>query len=702
MSGEDEALVIVRDVTEQRQAEAAVEVGRRQRETLATIGRIITSTLDQDEIYRRFAEELSKLISFDRISIMTVDLKLETLTRVYVAGAEVPGWSTGGVLCLSDSVYPWANRDKKGHLLARDPEKLGPQAQRAQALALDAGLRSGMTIPLLSKDLIIGTFNLRSKEPNAYTQKDLELAERVGAQVAGAMANAQLFEERRRAEEALRLTQFSVDHASDSVFWIGQDSSFLFVNEAACKTLGYTREELLNMKVSDIDPNSPESDWPQHWEEIKSSGSLTLETTHLTKDGTAIPTEISVNYLEFDGQGFNFTYARDISMRKQLELQLVESQKMEAVGRLAGGVAHDFNNFLTPMMSYAYLASQMPNLDDRLRGHLGQIQKAAEHAADVTNQLLAFSRRQIVEPKVVDLNDVMFDMDRMLRRLLGKDLEMVVIPNTEPMLVKVDPSQIEQVLVNLVVNARDALPGGGKIVLTTYEVDENDLLPGSLHDGGEIEYIVLSVEDNGIGMDDEVKSHIFEPFFTTKDADKGTGLGLSTCYGIVKQAGGAIDVDSSPGNGTNFKVFLPRIKLAAGLLDKALAGRPLPRGTETILVVDDEPMVRNVAAYSLRDLGYKVYEASNGDEALRLLDSPDPTSVDLVLSDIIMPLMGGVGLMKGMQQILPNVPVILTSGYADDDSLSQGVFEPTTEFLRKPFTPSLLANKVRSVLDKGK
>ena len=559
-----------------------------------------------------------------------------------------------------------------------------------------------MTIPLLSKDQIIGTFNLRSKEPNAYTQKDLELAERVGAQVAGAMANAQLFEERRRAEEALRLTQFSVDHASDSVFWIGQDSSFLFVNEAACKTLGYTREELLNMKVSDIDPNSPESDWPQHWEEIKSSGSLTLETTHLTKDGTAIPTEISVNYLEFDGQGFNFTYARDISMRKQLELQLVESQKMEAVGRLAGGVAHDFNNFLTPMMSYAYLASQMPNLDDRLRGHLGQIQKAAEHAADVTNQLLAFSRRQIVEPKVVDLNDVMFDMDRMLRRLLGKDLEMVVIPNTEPMLVKVDPSQIEQVLVNLVVNARDALPGGGKIVLTTYEVDENDLLPGSLHDGGEIEYIVLSVEDNGIGMDDEVKSHIFEPFFTTKDADKGTGLGLSTCYGIVKQAGGAIDVDSSPGNGTNFKVFLPRIKLAAGLLDKALAGRPLPRGTETILVVDDEPMVRNVAAYSLRDLGYKVYEASNGDEALRLLDSPDPTSVDLVLSDIIMPLMGGVGLMKGMQQILPNVPVILTSGYADDDSLSQGVFEPTTEFLRKPFTPSLLANKVRSVLDKGK
>ena len=559
-----------------------------------------------------------------------------------------------------------------------------------------------MTIPLLSKDQIIGTFNLRSKEPNAYTQRDLELAERVGAQVAGAMANAQLFEERRRAEEALRLTQFSVDHASDSVFWIGQDSSFLFVNEAACKTLGYTREELLNMKVSDIDPNSPESVWPQHWEEIKSSGSLTLETTHLTKDGTAIPTEISVNYLEFDGQGFNFTYARDISMRKQLELQLVESQKMEAVGRLAGGVAHDFNNFLTPIMSYAYLATQTPNLDDRLRGHLGQIQKAAEHAANVTNQLLAFSRRQIVEPKVVDLNDVMFDMDRMLRRLLGKDLEMVVIPNTEPMLVKVDPSQIEQVLVNLVVNARDALPGGGKIVLTTYEVDENDLLPGSLHDGGEIEYIVLSVEDNGIGMDDEVKSHIFEPFFTTKDADKGTGLGLSTCYGIVKQAGGAIDVDSSPGNGTNFKVFLPRIKLAAGLLDKALAGRPLPRGTETILVDDDEPMVRNVAAYSLRDLGYKVYEASNGDEALRLLDSPDPTSVDLVLSDIIMPLMGGVGLMKGMQQILPNVPVILTSGYADDDSLSQGVFEPTTEFLRKPFTPSLLANKVRSVLDKGK
>ncbi|MCH9010063.1 MAG: response regulator, partial [Chloroflexi bacterium] len=699
-SGEDEILAIVRDVTENKQARLALERDARERETLAAIGRIIASTLDKNEIYSRLAEELPKLISFDRISIMTADLESDTLTRVYVAGTEVPGWSVGGVLRISDSDIESAIQAKEGHLLERSTEGFSPGERRAQALASEAGLMSGIMIPLISNDQVIGNLNLRSKDPNAFTQKDLELAESVGAQMAGAMANAQLEAERRQTEEVLRMMQYSVDHASDSIFWIGPDGGFQFVNEAACETLGYSREELLDMKLSDINPNFTEADWPEQWERVKALGSNRLETTHLTKDGKAIPIELTVNYLEFNGQEFNFAYARDITNRRRLESQLIESQKMEAVGRLAGGVAHDFNNFLTPMMSYAYLATQTPNLDDRLREYLGEIQKAAEHAANVTNQLLSFSRRQLIEPKVVDMNEVMFNMDRMLRRLLGEDLEMVAIPYKEPMLVKVDPGQIEQVLVNLVVNARDALPDGGKIILTTYIADENDLRSSSLSEGEEVEYIVLSVKDDGIGMDEEVKSHIFEPFYTTKAADKGTGLGLSTCFGIVKQAGGDIEVDSAPGKGTNFRVFLPRIKPTAGPLDKALASTPLPRGTETILVVEDEVMVRNVAVYSLRDLGYEVYEAANGDEALRLLESPDAVSVDLVLTDIIMPLMGGVGLMERLAQISPNVPVVLTSGYADNESLPQGILQPTVDFLRKPFTPVDLAKKIRSVLDK--
>ena len=701
MSGDDEVLVIVRDVTERKLAEAAVERDARQREALAKIGRIVTSTLDVDDIYRRFNEELPKLITFDRISIMTADLEADTLTRAYVAGTNVSGWKAGGVFRLSGSDNEPAIQTKKGLLTERNGKEQTPGERRAQSLANNAGLRSGITIPLISNGQVIGTFNLRSKEPNAYTQKDVELAERLGAQVAGAMANAQLDAERRRSEEVLRITQYSIEHASDAVFWIGKDGGFQFVNEAACNTLGYTRDELLNMKISDINPDYAGSDWPEQWERVKSLGTNRIETTHLTRDGRTIPIEMTVNYLEFNGQEFNFAYARDITTRKQLESQLVESQKMEAVGRLAGGVAHDFNNFLTPIMSYAYLATHTPSLDGRLREYLGEIQKAAEHAANVTNQLLAFSRRQLIEPRVVDLNEVMLNMDRMLRRLLGEDLEMVAISNADPMLVKVDPGQIEQVLVNLVVNARDALPNGGKIILTTYKADETDLRSVSLRDGESDEYIVLSVEDNGIGMDDEVKSHIFEPFFTTKDAEKGTGLGLSTCYGIAKQAGGDIEVDSIPGIGTKFKVFLPRIKPTAGPLDKALANTLLPQGTETVLVVEDELMVRNVAAYSLKDLGYKVYEASNGDEALRLLENPDTASVDLVLSDIVMPLMGGVGLMEKLSQISPDVPVILTSGYADDKSLPQGILQPTTEFLRKPFTPADLAKKVRSVLDKG-
>ena len=702
LSGEDEVLAIVRDVTGSKKAQLALERDSKERVIIAEIARVMASSFDMAEVYDRVTEELLALIRFDRLSIHIVDEQNVNGTVAYSTGIEIAGRGTGDVYLVEGTAFEHIIRTGNPllvHISEEDPDNV---SERFPTLFRHPEFKSFLSVPMISEDRAMGAIVVQAIAENAFSTRDMEFLEQVGSRLAAAMANAQLDTERRRSEEALRMMQYSVDHASDAIFWIGKDGRFQFVNEAACKTLGYSREELLNMKLSDINPNYTESDWPKQWERVKSLGSNMLETSHLTKDGRTIPIELTVNYLEFNGQEFNFAYARDITNRKRLESQLVESQKMEAVGRLAGGVAHDFNNFLTPMMSYAYLATQTPNLDDRLREYLGEIQKAAEHAANVTNQLLSFSRRQLIEPKVVDMNEVMFNMDRMLRRLLGEDLEMVAIPDKEPMLVKVDPGQIEQVLVNLVVNARDALPDGGKIILTTSIANENDLRSCSLRDGEEVEYIVLSVKDDGIGMDEEVKSHIFEPFYTTKAADKGTGLGLSTCYGIVKQAGGDIEVDSTPGKGTNFRVFLPRIKPTAGPLDTALVSAPLPRGTETILVVEDEVMVRNVTVYSLRDLGYEVYEASNGDEALRLLESPDTASVDLVLSDIIMPLMGGVGLMEKLGRILPNVHVVLTSGYADNESLPQGILQPTIEFLRKPFTPADLAKKVRSVLDEGR
>ena len=387
----------------------------------------------------------------------------------------------------------------------------------------------------------------------------------------------------------------------------------------------------------------------------------------------------------------------NITERKRLEAQLRQAQKMESVGRLAGGVAHDFNNLLTVMLSNATLAKDGLPEGDPARDDLTEVEEAAKRAAVLTRQLLAFARRQVAEPRALDLNAVTLAMDKMLRRLIGEDVELVTLLAEGLGTVWADPGHIEQVLVNLAVNARDAMPDGGKLTIETsnvaldaeYATHHMGMTPG--------EYVLLAVSDTGHGMTPQVLEHVFEPFFTTKERAKGTGLGLSTCYGIVKQSGGWIWVYSEPGQGTTFKIYLPRIQAQAEAFTPTVPA-PLRGGSETILMVEDDDKVREVALRTLRERGYIVLEAANGWEALRAAEDKN-AAIALLLTDIVMPHMGGRELVERLRTLRPEIKVLYTSGYAEQAIVHQGTLDRGVAFLPKPFDSTSLARKVREVLD---
>jgi len=378
------------------------------------------------------------------------------------------------------------------------------------------------------------------------------------------------------------------------------------------------------------------------------------------------------------------------------QAQLAQAQKMEAVGRLAGGVAHDFNNLLTVIGGYCAISLQSISETHPLQKNISEIQKASERAAAMTHQLLAFSRKQVLQPRVFRLNEVVLGMEKMLRRLIGEDIELSTTFDLSLGHVKADPGQIEQVIMNLVVNARDAMPRGGKLTISTANVtiDQKSHYRNRTLDVGE--YVMLAVTDNGMGMSEDTRAHLFEPFFTTKGLGKGTGLGLATCYGIICQSGGDIRVYSELNAGTTFKIYLPRTD---ALLDPVAAMEPkkLPAGTESILVVEDDASVRDLTVTILRGCGYQVQEANSAFEALESLKkSPQ---FDLVITDVIMPQMSGKELCDQIKRQLPNIELLLMSGYTDDALAHHGVLDEGLFFLEKPFSPTKLAQKVREVLD---
>jgi len=387
---------------------------------------------------------------------------------------------------------------------------------------------------------------------------------------------------------------------------------------------------------------------------------------------------------------------------RRLELQFIEAQKMEVIGHLASGVAHDFNNILGVIIGYSDLL--MPELASGSLSHkcAEEIRQAAERAAALTRQLLLFSRKQAVQPIVLDLNDVVGGMDKMLHRLIDENIELAIVHGKEGGRIKADSGLISQLLMNLVVNARDAMPNGGKLNIETANVtlDEND---ARTHKGAAPgDYVMLAITDTGSGMTDEVKAHLFEAFFTTKPKGKGTGLGLATCQAIVKQCGGCIDVQSEPGRGTAFKIYLPRVNRPADAVDMfktSAAAKPPARGTETLLLVEDEPSVRHLACSILEAQGYNVLRASNGQEGLRVARECKGQPIRLVITDVIMPQMSGKVMSEWLKATYPNMKILFTSGYTDDAIVQHGVLEAGVAFLSKPYTPATLARKVREMLD---
>jgi signal transduction histidine kinase len=385
--------------------------------------------------------------------------------------------------------------------------------------------------------------------------------------------------------------------------------------------------------------------------------------------------------------------------REQAEGRFIEAQKMEVVGQLAGGVAHDFNNILAIIMGYSELMMQKLGPDKELRNHLEAIRLAAERAAGLTRQLLVFSRKQTVQPVVLNLSDVVSGMEKMLRRLIDENIELTFALGKDIGRIKADSGYVGQVLMNLVVNARDAMPRGGKITVATSNatLDENytrthtGAIPG--------DYVMLSVSDTGTGMTDEVKARLFEAFFTTKPKGKGTGLGLATCQTIVQQSGGHIGVYSEVGKGTTFKVYFPRVDLPLDTAASPIQKGPLPRGTETLLVVEDEPAVRHLARDVLEAQGYEVLRASNGQHALQVAREHKGSPIRLVITDVIMPLMGDKVMAEWLKSAYPDLKFLFTSGYTDDAIAHHGVLDPGMAFLPKPFTPATLTRKVRELLD---
>jgi two-component system, cell cycle sensor histidine kinase and response regulator CckA len=508
--------------------------------------------------------------------------------------------------------------------------------------------------------------------------------------------------DRKRAESALRERENLLGNIlatiPGSVFWKDRNGVFLGCNERFALDLGFASPEEVVGKVDyDLSVTREEADFFVACDQrVMATGEplLNIEETQHRPDGSqAVLLTSKVPLRDETGAAVGVLGVyHNITERKQLEEQYRQSQKLEAVGRLAGGIAHDFNNLLTVINGYSDLLLSV-GTGDRTQDAAAAIRDAGERAAALTRQLLAFSRKAIIEPKILDLNEVVARTERLLRRLIGEDVALATDLDSRPTWVRADAGQLEQVLLNLAVNARDAMPGGGRLTITTREVEFGvgapDVPPGR--------YAELAVSDTGCGMNEDLKANIFEPFFTTKEVGKGTGLGLATVYGIVKTCGGHIRVDSKPGAGTRFTILIPfTTDMPTGPLSglKGLA----PRGAETLLLVEDEESVRRFARIALQAQGYKVLEAGDGTEALRVADE-FAGRIDLLVTDVVMPEMGGRLVADALRSRRPELRVLYVSGYTDDEVVRHGVSEAEVHFLSKPYSPAALARQVRQVLD---
>ena len=495
-----------------------------------------------------------------------------------------------------------------------------------------------------------------------------------------------------------------IDTAMDAIITVDEGQRVILFNTAAQRMFGVPASEAIGTSLERFIPERFRKDHSEHVRGFGRGGATVRQMgrlgslSGLRADGTEFPIEASISHSTSDGRHLFTVILRDISERKRLEEQLLQAQKMEVIGRLAGGIAHDFNNLLMAIFNYLTLATKSLEADHPSRAALAQVHEASNRAANLTKQLLTFARKQVAKPRIISLREVVAAVEPMLRRLVSDTvvLETRLSPDTGN--IRADPTQLEQVIMNLAVNARDAMPSGGTLTIETENIELDEAYCAATVGASPGPFVAMTVADTGTGMSQEVLSRVFEPFFTTKEPGKGTGLGLATCYGIVTQSGGHITVRSSPGSGTRIRVLLPRVSGPAAKKTGDAQHPPTERGTETVLFAEDSTMVRDLIAGALRQAGYTVLAAADGPEALRL-SHEHLGPIHLLLSDLYMPGMSGSDLAAGVSRARGPIPVLYISGSSEDTAASDGKRPPPARILAKPFTTDTLLRQLRSIFD---
>jgi PAS domain S-box-containing protein len=567
-----------------------------------------------------------------------------------------------------------------------------------ESLLAALGVTSALAVPIVARDEALGLLVLASNHADlagSAGEAFVRAARSVSMQLGQALALSRMFAKLTHAEQRYRAL---LENARDAISVSNPEGVILEANAGWERVLGLPRDQVVGRNVADFAPDPAPLKSEYDRAVARRAGSIP-PTAIRRPDGSVVQIELSRSVVDVGGERFILSIGRDVTDRLRLEEQFRQAQKMEAIGSLAGGVAHDFNNLLSVILSYTTLVLGELKPGDPMRADIEEVKKAGERSCDLTRQLLAFSRQQMLQPRVLDLNVILAGMERMLRRLLGEAIQLSLLTFTKIGRVHADPGQMEQVVMNLTINARDAMPNGGKLSIETVNVDL-DAAYAALHHGlAPGPYVMLAVTDTGTGMDAATRSRIFEPFFTTKEKGKGTGLGLATVFGIVAQSKGHIAVYSEPGRGTTFKVYLPRRDQVA---DEEAPVAPLPttnlRGSETVLLVEDEDQVRALARAILGRNGYNVLEAGNGGEAFLVCEQFE-SKIHLLVTDVVMPRMTGKQLAERLGPLRPEMKVLFMSGYTDNSVVHHGVLDAGVAFLQKPITPDALLRKVREVLD---
>jgi PAS domain S-box-containing protein len=696
--GKPAGLVVVRNITERKNAELL-------QNSVYRISQEMDASSTIEEAFHAVHDTISHVMPADNFFIALYDEEQDLITYPYHV----------------DQVNEKPNSNKPGRgliehilrngesLLYSKETNIGLRIRCEDIEMIGEHCKIWMGVPLKIEGKTIGVMTVQHySDSHAYGERELQLLEYVSTQIALAIRRKQTEESLRESEELFR-TAFHTSPDAVSISSV-ENGRFAYINEGFTNMIGFSQNEVIGKTAFDIDFWDNPDDRKELVRGLKEKGYYrNLEAKFNTKNGEKIIGLMSAETLMLNDVPHLLAVIRDVTdlkaaeeTQKELEQQFRQSQKMEAVGRLAGGVAHDFNNLLTAILGHSELSLLSLNENDPLHSDIKEIYNAANRASHLTRQLLAFSRKQKLQPKILNLNEIIINLEKMLQRIIGEDINLTHFPVDNLLPVKLDPGQIEQVIVNLVVNARDAMSDGGNLTIETQNVDLDEsysddhakIVPGK--------YVMLAVSDNGMGMTEEVRRNIFEPFFTTKGVEKGTGLGLATVYGIVKQSEGYIWVYSELGKGTTFKMYFPAVTdKSPDKIDAFYKSKEIPSGNETILVVEDEDSVRKMAVRVLKMQGYDVHEARSGGDALILCQKLDKKP-SLVLTDIVMPHMKGTELAKAIKEKEPEIKVLFMSGYTPHAIVNEQILKNNDVYLQKPFRPADLARKVRDVLDNKK